>query len=176
MRHHPWSRAILSCLAVVVVNVVPVIARAAPASGATAAPTCAPSALRLRFVSNIRSQGWLADTLFLGWVRFTNTGATCSLPVSRIVVRAEVGTTVHHTPAGTSESVSLLRAVTVHHGGFTSIYVMVTGTPPKGWKPGYCPTSTIVGLLVTGHSPSWPHRFVEFTTPRSVCTTFHISA
>ena len=176
MRHLSRSGALLTSLAVLGVTVAPVLAQVTPVSAAKAVPTCAPSAFRLSYESNIRSQGWLPYTIFLGWVRFNNTGETCSLPNSKVVLRTEVGTTTHHTPAGSSESVSLLRSVTVKHGGFTSIYVSVSATEPKGWKPGYCTPLKVVGLQVSSHSKSWPHQFVAFTKPRSVCENFHISA
>lgn len=178
MRSHAVARSILTGLAVMAASGGLAVSNIARASASAAEVACAPSTLRLSYTSDTSSQGWLPSTLFLGYLHFATTDTTCYLPVGHVTLRAEVGTVSRHTPLGTASS-RVIRALSqVTRGGSLTIFVMVSGTPPKGWKSGTpCAPSQVVGLLVSGGPAKiWRNHFVPFAKPRSVCGAYHLSA
>lgn len=142
------------------------------ASGRTAQVTCSPSSLHVSEVVATASQGWGPFTLFMGTLRFTNTGSTCALPAGRVSTRAELGEGKRHWPIGAASSGGFSPRIILRHDAVASVSARVDAVPPKGWKSGTpCAPAIFAGVLTRGPTLGWV-RFVPLYPNPAFCSAY----
>lgn len=163
-------------VAVAVVFVVTdALAASASASSTSAPALCAPASLHRSEAIATASQGWGPLTLFLGSVRFTNTGPTCVLPSGRVSLRAELGVGQRHWPVGTASAGWFSQRLVLRHGATASVFARVDAVPPKNWRSGTpCAPALFAGVLVRGPAPRWV-RFVPLYPNPDFCSAYHLT-
>ena len=156
--------------------VTPVLGQVSPASGDTAIAHCASSALRVSATTDAWGQGWLADTLFLGWLTLKNTARyTCELKGDDFTIRAEVGEGRRRTPAGAASRVRPSGTLLLEPAQAVTMSVTVTGRLPSKPESRSCSAPFFVGLLVSGPASWWPQRFVSITPGHPACGMSRLS-
>ena len=151
-------------------------ASASASASSTSVPAlCVSNSLQRSETIATASQGWGPYTLFLGSLRFTNTGPTCVLPSGRVSLRAELGVGQRHWPVGTASAGWFSRHLVLRHGATASVFARVDAVPPKNWRSGTpCPRALFAGVLVRGPAPRWV-RFVSLYPNPDFCSAYHLT-
>lgn len=159
-------------LIVLSVSAGPLSSPLSEASERTAQARCPPSSLHVSEVVATASEGWGPFTLFMGTLRFTNTGSTCALPAGRVSTRTELGEGKCHRPIGAASSGGFSPRIILRHGAVASVSARVDAVPPKGWKSGTpCGPAIFAGVLTRGPTPGWV-RFVPLYPNPAFCSTY----
>ena len=167
----------LAAIALAIANVfvgVSLIARA-PA-GASSAPSCRPG----QMAETVRLVAMKPPSSSIAWegqVAYKNTGATCEMARSTVLVVAETSSAASPRPLTKRYSLTVRgNPFTVGHGDGAHTWVEVTDTQPKNWTPIVCPASAVSGLEVGGPSRTWPLKYFAINPAVGVCFAFIIKA
>ncbi len=167
----------LAAVALAIASVFVGVSLNAPAPAyASGAPSCRPGQLAetVRLVAMKPPSSTIA---WYGQVAYKNTGATCEMARSMVLVVAETSSAASPRPLTKRYSLTVRgNPFAVGHGDGAHTWVEVTDMQPKNWTPIVCPASAVSGLEVGGPSRTWPLEYFAINPAVGVCFAFIIKA